>query len=88
MKKLVNKMVSKATEMMVKLQVKATDLRSRIMQGERCLANANGGGQMDTVIGIIIAVVIGGALLAGLIVIMNGTVFPSLTQKIKDFFNM
>lgn len=88
MNKLVNKMVSKANEMMVKLQAKAMAMRARVLQGEGHLANENGAGQMDTVIGIIIAVVVGGLLLAGVILIMNNTVFPSLTQKIKDFFNM
>ena len=36
---------------------------------------------------ILIAVVIGALLLAGLYLLFNGTILPTLTQKIKDLFN-
>ena len=42
---------------------------------------------MDKVIGMIIAVVIGGLLLAGLYALFNNTVLPGLTDKIQSMFS-
>jgi len=42
---------------------------------------------VDTGLKILIAVVIGALLLAGLYLLFNGTVMPTLTQKVKDLFN-
>lgn len=42
---------------------------------------------LDKVIGMIIAVVIGGLLLAGLYALFNNTVLPGLTDKIQSMFS-
>ena len=42
---------------------------------------------VDKVIGMIIAVVIGGLLLAGLYALFNNTVLPGLTDKIQSMFS-
>ena len=46
-----------------------------------------GEGYIDTALKIIIAVVIGGLLLAGLYTLFNVTVMPTLETKISGFFN-
>lgn len=42
---------------------------------------------VDSAIKILIAVVIGALLLAGLYTLFGSTVLPTLTQRIKDMFN-
>jgi len=42
---------------------------------------------VDSGLKILIAVVLGALLLAGLYLLFNSTVMPTLTQKIKDLFN-
>ncbi|MFT8889393.1 MAG: DUF6133 family protein [Ethanoligenens sp.] len=44
-------------------------------------------GFVDSAIKILIAVVIGALLLAGLYALFGQTVLPTLTQRIKDMFN-
>ena len=42
---------------------------------------------MAAVLGLIIGVVIGGVILAGLYALFNTTIFPTLTQKISGLFD-
>jgi hypothetical protein len=51
------------------------------------LLNRRGEGALDTVISILISVVLGALLLAGLYAIFGQTIMPSVAQKIKDMFN-
>lgn len=51
------------------------------------LAGKTGEGYIDTVVKIIIGVVIGGVILAGLYALFNTTVIPTLTSKIGEMFN-
>ena len=51
------------------------------------LASASGEGYVDTGVKIIIAVVVGGVLLAGLYALFNTTIIPTLTTKISQMFN-
>ena len=44
-------------------------------------------GYVDTGVKIIIGVVIGGVILAGLYALFNTTILPSLEGKISDMFN-
>lgn len=54
----------------------------------RCILSGNRGeGYIDTAIKILLAVVIGALLLAGLYVLFGETVLPTLTQRIKEMFN-
>jgi hypothetical protein len=73
MKRLVNKMKDPLTLKFLKAQLL---LRSR--QGE---------GFVDTAIKILIAVVIGALVLAGLYALFGETVLPILKQRITDMFN-
>ena len=49
--------------------------------------NAKAEGYVDSGVKILIAVVIGALLLAGLYALFNTTIMPTVTQKVKDLFN-
>ena len=49
--------------------------------------NKRGEFYLDKVIGMIIAVVLGGLLLAGLYALFNNTVLPGLTDNIQSMFS-
>lgn len=51
------------------------------------LSNQRGEGYVDSGVKILIAVVIGALLLAGLYLLFNGTIMPTVTDKIKALFN-
>jgi len=53
----------------------------------RVLSGSHGEGYIDTAIKILIAVVLGALLLAGLYALFGETVLPTLTQRIKEMFN-
>ncbi len=53
----------------------------------RVLAGSRGDGYIDTAIKILIAVVLGALLLAGLYALFGETVLPTLVQRIKEMFN-
>lgn len=51
------------------------------------LSSNRGEGYIDTAIKILLAVVLGALLLAGLYALFGETVLPTLTQRIKEMFN-
>ena len=51
------------------------------------LTSKTGEGYIDTGVKIIIGVVIGGVILAGLYALFNTTIIPNLTTKIGNMFN-
>ena len=63
---------------------KATDLSNR---AKNTVENIKAEGYVDSGVKILIAVVIGALLLAGLYTLYNGTIMPSVTQKIQELFN-
>ena len=54
---------------------------------EKALRNNKGEGYIDTAVKILIAVVLGALLLAGLYALFGEVVMPTLTQRIRDMFN-
>ena len=73
MKKLINSIRSKVNSIAVRTK-SAVD-------------NARAEGYVDSGVKILIAVVIGALLLAGLYALFNDTIMPTVTQKVKDLFN-
>ena len=73
MKKFINKINEKATAVAIKAQT--------------TLDNVKGEGYIDTGVKIIIGVVIGGLILAGLYTLFNSTIIPELSTKIGEMFN-
>lgn len=59
----------------------------KVTRTSAALASATGEGYVDTGVKIIIAVVVGGVLLAGLYALFNTTIIPTLTTKISQMFN-
>ena len=73
MKKFFSNIKSKATEMAVRAKTAIENVRAE--------------GYVDSGVKIIIAVVIGALLLAGLYTLFNSTIMPTVTQKIQELFN-
>ena len=73
MKKFFNNIKNKVNQMVVNAQATIESKKAE--------------GYVDTGVKIIIAVVIGGVLLAGLYTLFNGTIIPTLTEKIGNMFN-
>ena len=71
MKKLYNKMIN---------TMNSVSLRT-------ALSNTRGEGYIDTAVKILIAVVLGALLLAGLYTLFGDTVLPTVTQRVEDMFN-
>ncbi|MCD8197512.1 MAG: DUF6133 family protein [Lachnospiraceae bacterium] len=51
------------------------------------LRDDSGEGYVDTAIKILIAVVLGALLLAGLYSLFNDTVLPTLVERVEEMFN-
>ena len=60
---------------------------SAIISARTAIESTSGEGYIDTGVKIIIGVVIGGVILAGLYTLFNGTVVPTMTSKIQGMFN-
>ena len=60
---------------------------SMAISAKTALESKSGEGYIDTGVKIIIGVVIGGVLLAGLYALFNTTIIPTLTSKIQSMFN-
>ena len=73
MKKLWNKIKNKANELAVRAKTAVDNVKAE--------------GYVDSGVNILIAVVIGALLLAGLYALFNSTIMPTVTQKIQSLFN-
>lgn len=73
MKKFVSKMKDKVT--------------AKILMAQSLIRSQHGEGFVDTAIKILMAVVIGALVLAGLYALFGETVLPTLKQRIVDMFN-
>jgi uncharacterized membrane protein len=60
---------------------------SAIISANTAIESTAGEGYVDTGVKIIVGVVIGGVILAGLYTLFNGTVVPTMTSKIQGMFN-
>ena len=66
------------------IQNKLTPIATR---SKTTLTNTRGEGYVDTGVKILIAVVIGALLLAGLYTLFNTTIMPTVTSKVTELFN-
>ncbi|MCI9050859.1 MAG: hypothetical protein HFI05_02885 [Lachnospiraceae bacterium] len=78
------KMKNKMNELAVIGYVKGKQMKGKLMD---VLTQKSGEGFVDTALKILISVVVGALLLAGLYMLFNDTILPTLTQRIKDLFN-
>lgn len=59
----------------------------QVIKMKNAVSNNRGDGYIDTAVKILIAVVLGALLLAGLYALFGDVVMPTLTSKIKGMFN-
>lgn len=71
-------------KMMKKVKVIALN---EVMKAKGILNDTRGEGYIDTAVKILIAVVLGALLLAGLYALFGDVVMPTLVDKIKSMFN-
>lgn len=62
-------------------------ITSVIISAKTAVANRSAEGYVDSGVKILIAVVIGALLLAGLYTLFNSTIMPNVTNKVKELFN-
>ena len=62
-------------------------LATTALRTKTALTNTRGEGDVDTGVKILIAVVIGALLLAGLYTLFNTTIMPTVTTKVTELFN-
>ena len=70
--------------------VKTTAANSKssvVAFNRRAICGNAGEGYIDTAVKVLIAVVLGALVLAGLYAILNDTVMPTVTEKINEMFN-
>lgn len=82
--KYIKKLIRKAISAVSRIVNKAT---SYFVLARTTLANARAEGYVDSGVKILIAVVIGALLLAGLYTLFSSTIMPTVTQKITELFN-
>ena len=63
------------------------ELMSKVVLAKTALSNNHGEGYIDTAVKILIAVVLGALLLAGLYALFGDVVMPTLEQRIRNMFN-
>ena len=66
------------------IQIRAMNL---VQVVKKALKSKSGEGFVDTAVGIMISVVIGALLLAGLYTLFGQQILPDLTQRIQEMFN-
>jgi hypothetical protein len=70
--------------LMMRAHIKSMVIKERVKQ---VLQSNKGEGFIDTAVKILISVVIGALLLAGLYMLFQDTILPTLEQRIKDMFD-
>ncbi len=63
------------------------ELISKVVLAKAAISNNKGEGYIDTAVKILIAVVLGALLLAGLYALFGDVVMPTLEQRIRNMFN-
>lgn len=70
--------------LMLKTQMKAMN---KVYLTKKVLTSKSGEGFVDTAVKILISVVIGALILAGLYMLFKDTILPTLTERIKEMFD-
>jgi len=88
MKKFIKKITHTAKSAVTCVKTAAVNSMSAVLAFNRRAVCSNAGeGYIDTAVKILIAVVLGALLLAGLYALFGDVVMPTLNQRIKDMFN-
>lgn len=84
MKNMMNKVSAKVNDLAVRGYVKGLQAKAKIKD---TLTSQSGEGFVDTALKILISVVVGALLLAGLYMLFKDTILPTLTERIKELFD-
>ena len=88
MKKFIKKITHTAKSPVTRVKTAAANSMSAVHAFNRRAVCGNAGeGYIDTAVKVLIAVVLGALVLAGLYAILNDTVMPTVTQKITEMFS-
>lgn len=88
MKKFIKKITHTAKSTVTRVKTAAANSMSAVHAFNRRAVCGNAGeGYIDTAVRVLIAVVLGALVLAGLYAILNDTVMPTVTQKITEMFS-
>jgi hypothetical protein len=87
MKNLINKAKNFRTAMVSRAALAVICASSAGNRAKAALAGNNGEGFVDSAVKILIAVVIGALLLAGLYLLFSATILPTLKERIEAMFN-
>ncbi len=80
----INNINEKVMTTEIKAMTAVTNAKNKIRE---VLKDKKGEGYVDTGIKIIISVVIGGVILAGLYALFNTSVIPTMKSKVTEMFN-
>ena len=64
-----------------------TTVTVKALQAKQKIRETSGEGYVDTAVKILIAVVLGALLLAGLYALFNDTVLPTLVERVEEMFD-
>lgn len=84
MKNTLNKVSAKVNTLAMQGYAKGLQGKAKIRE---VLSQQSGEGFVDTALKILISVVVGALLLAGLYMLFKDTILPTLTQRIKELFD-
>jgi len=87
MKNLFAKLRNKVRKTVVSIKMALISTCMTVVSAGKVLAGNRAEGYIDTAIKILIAVVLGALLLAGLYSLFGDTVLPTLVDRIKEMFN-
>ena len=88
MKKLFKKITNSVESFAARIKTAAANFVSAVTAFNRRAVCGNAGeGYIDTAVKVLIAVVLGALVLAGLYAVLNDTVMPTATQRIQEMFN-
>ena len=87
MKKLLAKLRNKIKKTVVSVRTALISTCITVVSARKVLAGNRAEGYIDTAIKILIAVVLGALLLAGLYSLFGDTVLPTLVDRFKEMFN-
>jgi hypothetical protein len=73
--------------LVAKVNRKAYEIQKKLAVIPSVLAQNRAEGFVDTALKILISVVVGALLLAGLYMLFSDTILPTLTDRIRDLFN-
>lgn len=88
MKKLFKKFTNAVKSTAARIKTAAVNFASSVTAFNRRAVCGNAcEGYIDTAVKVLIAVVLGALVLAGLYAVLNDTVMPTVTQRIQEMFN-